>query len=322
MFSTLLVVAFLVVFGMVLIAASLAWNVTERKRQRVLDKRLQRTLAEMTEADTDLLKKSSTSDVEFYGKLLERFSFTATLQDHLAQANMKWSVGFLVGLMLVSGLLALNILMRVRYVPGYLVPLGVAAVGFLPYWVVLRRRTHRLAQFEEEFPEALDFLARAMRAGHAFSISLELLSQESPEPLATEFRQVTEEHNLGLPLEASLVNLARRVPLLDVRFFVSAVMLQSRTGGNLSEILIKLGYVIRERFKLKGQVRALSAQGRLTGKCLAVMPIIVVLLMMVVNAEYMRGLFDFPYGRHLIGAAVILQCLAFYVIRRIVDIKV
>ncbi len=322
MFETLWVAVFLVVFAASAVAASTAWGASEKRRRALLDARLQRPRALPEDLDSGLLKQEATSGIAFYGRLLERFRFTGMMRQHLAQANLKWSVGAQTALMLVMGLIALNVLTRLRWFPGYLIPPAVVLAAFLPHSYVLHKRSKRLARFEEQFPEALDFLARAMRAGHAFSISMELLSQEVLDPVAPEMRRTFDEHNLGLPLEVALKNLAQRVPLLDVRFFVSAVLLQSRTGGNLSEILIKLSDVIRERFKLKGQVRALSAHGRLTGKCLIVLPVVVFFLLMLVNPEYMGGLTRFPFGKHLIGGAIILQGIAFLVIRRIVNIRV
>lgn len=320
--ASLWVIAFLVLFAASAVAASAAWNAVERKRRKALDDRLERSLGDAGRLDPDLLKREVTSHLPFYGQLLERFEFTGTMRAHLAQANQKWSVGLLTGLMLVSGLIALNVTMRLPWYPGYLVPPAVGVVGFLPYAWVLRKRRKRLGKFEEQFPDSLDFLARAMRAGHAFSISLGLLADDASEPSATEFRRTYDEHNLGLPMEVSLKNLAQRVPILDVRFFVASVLIQTRTGGNLSEILTKLGEVIRERFKLKGQVQALSAHGRLTGKLLTILPVVIVLLMMLVNPGYMSGLTRFPLGKHLIGAAVILMLIAHFFIKKIVNIKV
>ena len=320
--TTPLLLLFLFVFTVAAMAGSVAWNLTEQKRRKALDNRLQRSLEEEAQIETGLLKRNVTSDVAFYGRMLDRFEFTGTMRQHLAQADLNWSVGRLTAMMLAAAFLALNICLRFPVIPIYLVPGLSVVAGFLPYAYVMNRRTRRLARFEEQFPEALDFLGRAMRAGHAFSVSLEMLATESVEPLATEFRQTFDEQNLGLPVETALQNLARRVPLLDVRFFVSAVLLQTRTGGNLSEILDKLAYVIRERFKLKGQVKAYSAHGRLTGTVLTILPLVVVALMMVVNPAYMTVLVKHPYGKHLIAAAIIMQTLAYLVIRRIVDIKV
>lgn len=314
--------AFVLVFLVAALAGSAAWNFGEKKRRRLVDRRLRSPSLPLEESQPDLLKRTSASGVKFLARWLEAFSLTGTLQQHLAQAKLNWSVGRLIAMMLVCGVVTLNIVVRIPWLPAYLYPPVLALASLLPYSYVRRRRTRRFAQFEEQFPEALDFLSRAMLAGHAFSLSLESLADEAAEPLGGEFRQAADEHRLGLPLELALHNLSRRVPLLDVRFFVSAVLLQSHTGGNLSEILNKLGYVIRERFKLKGQVKALSAHGRLTGKVLILMPPIVVALMLVVNREYMVTLVRIPLGRHLIGAAIVMQFLAYLVIRRIINIRV
>jgi tight adherence protein B len=199
---------------------------------------------------------------------------------------------------------------------------GAVAAGLLPYFYVLNTRRKRLSAFEEQFPEALDFLARAMRAGHAFTISLEMLADESHPPLAPEFRKVFNEHNLGLPIETALKNLVVRVPLLDVRFFVSAVLLQRETGGNLAEVLTKLAYIIRERFKLRGQVRAASAHGRITGAILTVMPIILALGLLVIAPGYLQGMAGDSDGRYMILGASIGLILGHLCIRKIVNIKV
>lgn len=317
-----LIAAFLLLFLLAAVAGSAAWNYLEKGRRRQVDRRLRSPVAPLEQSQPDLLKHTSASGVEFLARWLESFSFTGVLQQHLAHAKLPWSVGLLIAMMLVCGVAALNIVAQIPILPFYLAPPVVVVTGLLPYWYVLRRRAKRLARFEEQFPDALDFLARAMLAGHAFSVSLESLAEEASEPLAGEFRQTSEEHRLGLPLEIALHHLSLRIPLLDVRFFVSAVLLQSHTGGNLSEILTKLGYIIRERFKLKGQVRVLSAHGRLTGKVLVVLPPTVVGLMLLVNRDYMMTLVRIPLGRHLIGVAIIMQCLAYVIIRRIVNIKV
>ncbi|RPI07702.1 MAG: type II secretion system F family protein [Acidobacteriales bacterium] len=196
------------------------------------------------------------------------------------------------------------------------------AASFLPYFYVGRRRSKRMGMFEEQFPEALDFLARAMRAGHAFSVSLEMLADESSEPLAREFRQVFNEQNLGAPVEVALQNLGKRMPLLDVNFFVSAVMLQKETGGNLSEILVKLAYVIRERFKLKGQVRAASAHGRITGLILTLMPVVLMFALLVVAPGYLQGMAKDSDGKWLIVGAILGQLVGYFFIRKIINIKV
>jgi tight adherence protein B len=196
------------------------------------------------------------------------------------------------------------------------------ALGALPYAYVRFKRQRRMAAFEEQFPEALDFLARSMRAGHAFSVSLEMLGAESPEPLGQEFRTLFNEQNLGAPMEVAFENMLRRFPLVDVRFFASSVMLQKQTGGNLSEILLRLAYVIRERVRLKGQVRAISAHGRLTAAILTAMPIVLMLALFFVAPGYLQGMARDPDGKYMILAAIVSQFLGYYFIRRIIRIKI
>jgi len=187
---------------------------------------------------------------------------------------------------------------------------------------VAHKRSHRIRKFEELFPESLEFVARSMRAGHAFSVSLEMIHREFQEPLAGEFRRTFEEHNLGLPLDLALEKLAKRVPLLDVHFFVSAVLLQKRTGGNLAEILDKLAYVIRERFKLRGKIRAISAHGRMTGTALTMIPIVVGAMLFWVNPDYVRFFVTDSTGQIMMGAAIVLQLAGYAVIKKIVTIEV
>ena len=161
-----------------------------------------------------------------------------------------------------------------------------------------------------------------MRAGHGFSVSIEMIHREFQEPLAGEFRRTFEEHNLGMPLELALEKLGHRVPLLDVQFFVSAVMLQKRTGGNLAEILDKLAYIIRERFKLRGRIKAISAHGRMTGMALSSIPIGVAVLTFWTNPDYVRFFVNDEMGNIMMVAAVALQMLGYFFIQKIVDIEV
>ena len=194
--------------------------------------------------------------------------------------------------------------------------------GAIPYMIVRYKRTKRLNALEAQFPDALDFLARSMRAGHAFSISLEMIGEEIADPLGQEFRALFNEQNLGAPLDIALRNFTLRVPLLDVRFFTSSVLLQKQTGGNLSEILARLAYVIRERFRLKGQVRAASAHGRLTATILALLPIGTMLGLLVVAPGYLQGMAADNDGKWMIGGAIFAQILGNFFIKRIINIKV
>jgi tight adherence protein B len=191
-----------------------------------------------------------------------------------------------------------------------------------PYLYIRHKRTKRLNTMEEQFPESLDFMARSMRAGHAFTITLEMVGDEIPDPLGQEFRALFNEQNLGAPLDIALRNFGDRVPLLDARFFISSVMLQKQTGGNLSEILSRLAYIIRERFRLKGQVRAASAHGRLTASILTLLPICTMFGLLVVAPGYLQGMAADSDGKIMIGASVVAQILGNYFIKKIIKIKV
>lgn len=198
----------------------------------------------------------------------------------------------------------------------------VVCFGCLPFAIVIRKRTARIAAFEEQFPEALDFLARSLRAGHAFTIGLEMLVHDSPEPLGSVFRKTLNDLRVGSPLETALKRLMAEIPMVDVQFFVASVLLQQETGGNLSEILSKLSYVIRQRFLLKGHVRAASAHGRITGAVLIAMPIAVAAVMTVTSPAYLLVLFVDPLGRLMLTGALVAQALGLLCIKKITDIKV
>jgi tight adherence protein B len=192
----------------------------------------------------------------------------------------------------------------------------------LPYGFVTYKRNKRFEKFEELFPEAIDTLARAVRAGHAFTTALEMITAEIAEPIAGEFRQLYEEQKFGMPVRDALMNLTDRMPLVDVKFFVTAVMLQRETGGNLAEILDNLSYVIRERFKIQRQVRVYTAQGRLTMALLMGMPPIIVTVMLVLNPSFIHPLFADPIGHTLLVLGITLQTIGYFVIRKIIRIQV
>ncbi len=259
---------------------------------------------------------------KFAKQLLQRYDWTTKLEEMIEQAGVKWKPARLVhtslGLALVTFFIAWNFLGPYR---NFALLLSAAAAA-LPFLHLRRKRNARLKRFEELFPDSLEFVARSMRAGHAFSVSLEMIHREFQEPLASEFRRTFEEHNLGLPLDVALQKLGKRIPSLDVHFFVSAVMLQKRTGGNLAEILDKLAVVIRERFKLRGKIRAISAHGKMTGTALTCIPIGVAVMMFITNPDYIKFFFVDEVGNYMMGAAVVLQLIGYGCIRKIVDIEV
>jgi len=196
-------------------------------------------------------------------------------------------------------------------------------VGFAVPFVYLRvKRTKRLRAFEEQFPEALDLISRALKAGHAFATGLKMVADEMPEPVGPEFRKTFDEQNFGLPLKDALENLTLRVPSIDVRFFSTAVLIQRETGGNLSEILENLAHVVRERFKILRQVRVYTAHGRLTGYVLLALPAFLAVALAFINPEHMQLLFREHVGHVLLGITVVMQTIGYFWIKQVVKIEV
>jgi len=203
---------------------------------------------------------------------------------------------------------------------GWLVGGG---IGFaMPFGFLKTKRTRRMRVFEEAFPEALDLVSRALKAGHAFATGLKMVADEMPDPVGTEFRKTFDEQNFGLPLKDALGNLTVRMPSLDVRFFATAVLIQRETGGNLSEILENLAHVVRERFKILRQVRVYTAHGRLTGYVLVALPAFLAIALAFINPEHMQLLFQERLGHMMLGATVIMQTIGYFWIKQVVKIEV
>jgi tight adherence protein B len=201
-------------------------------------------------------------------------------------------------------------------------PLG-GGLGFTVPFVLLRmKRRRRLYAFEEQFPEALDLISRALKAGHAFATGLKMVADEMPEPVGPEFRKTFDEQNFGLPLKDALDNLTQRIPSLDVRFFATAVLIQRETGGNLSEILENLAHVVRERFKILRQVRVYTAHGRLTGYVLLGLPAFLSIALMFINPDHMNLLFRERMGQQMLMAALVMQVCGYIWIQKVIKIEV
>jgi tight adherence protein B len=250
--------------------------------------------------------------------------FSRRAQEQIQQAGMTWSSTRLLTLMALLGVAGVVLGTMLPFLVNGPITAAVLGLGCstLPYLYVRHKRQTRLDTLEEQFPEALDFLSRSMRAGHAFSISLEMVGEELADPLGQEFRGLFNEQNLGAPLDVALRNFGLRVPLLDVRFFTSSVLLQRQTGGNLSEILTRLAYIIRERFRLKGQVKAASAHGRLTATILTLLPIGTMLGLLLVAPGYLQAMAADSDGKLMIGGAIVAQVLGNFFIKKIINIKV
>jgi tight adherence protein B len=275
---------------------------------------------EKKSAVSDLTRDESLSELPQLHRLLERWSWSQRLRVFLAQAGLKIKPGKFV---LISAVLAVGTYVVALKMGGLAVGTGAGTVAALsPVVFAWVKRKRRFQQFAKGFPEAIDLLVRAVRAGHAFTSGLEMISTELPEPVASEFRMAFDEHNYGLPLRDALWHLAERIPLIDVRFFVSALLIQKETGGNLAEILENLSRVIRERFKIMGDLRVRTAQGRLTAVILIALPPALLAFMAFSNAEYVNVLFTDPLGIYLLLAASGLQLIGSLVLWKIVTVEV
>ena len=313
---------FLVVFTWVLLSIALGLKFYEWSRQREMSAMLRTAAEDPMSGGSQLLRKVAAKPPQLE-VWLEHLSLLAKTKKLIQQAGVDWTPG---GLLLAMAGGAVGAVVLSLLLPALFVWAGTSAVlavflASLPFLYLRRKSRRRLAAFEEQFPEALDFLARSMRAGHAFTISLHMASEDLPDPLGLEFRTLFNEQNLGAPLDTALYNLADRIPLLDVRFFVSAVILQKQTGGNLGEILTRLGQIIRGRFQLKGQVKAASAHARITALVLTILPAATAVLMMMAAPTYLQSMVDDPDGRKLIAGAIVGQIVGQVLIRRIIRVK-
>jgi tight adherence protein B len=320
-----LVIAFIVFIIVAMATFAIGSLFDERRAQaRLIRDRLataQKAPERKPDEELALLRDEQLSKFPALDNILRRSERVSAMQESLLQAGMKLRAGnFLVLCLLAGGVCGFAALVWSR---NPAITWAALVIGtFLPYAVVSYRRQKRFEKIEELFPEAIDTLARAVRAGHAFTTALEMISNETSEPLASEFRKLFEEQKFGMPVRDALMNLTERVPLVDIKFFVTAVMLQRETGGNLAEILDNLSYVIRERFKIQRQVRVHTAQGRLTMALLMGMPPTVVAILLVFSPEFVRPLFADPIGHSLLVVSIALQTIGYFVIRKIIKIQV
>jgi tight adherence protein B len=305
-----------VVGGYFLLGAGRGEKAEVRKRISLLE------LRNLRDADVpDFLKKEVLSEVLLINRLLSRVDLAARIDRRLQQADMKMSVGTFLLLSLVLFFMGI-VAGRFLHWPTILsIVVGIALLT-VPNLIVNIKRRRRLKRFMNHFPEALEMFARSLRAGHSFTGAIQLVAQEMPDPIGPEFSKVFEEQNLGIPLRQALIGMTDRVDTLDVKFFVTAILIQRETGGNLAEIIDKIAYVIRERFRVQGQLKIFTAQARLSGFILSLLPIGVAVLIWILNPEYLKPLWFERTGRIMIAIAVTLQILGMLAIRKIIRIKI
>lgn len=305
-----------VLAGYLLLGRSRAEKAEVRKRLSLLELRnLQ--ISEVPE----YLKSELLSTVPVLNRILSHVNLAVRIDKRLKQADLDINVGTFVllsAVLLVAGPVA-GMFLHWPFLVSLVVGLILSGI---PNAVVEFRSRLRIKKFLNHFPDALEMFARSLRAGHSFTGAIQLVAQEMPEPIGPEFQKVFDEQNLGIPLRQALIGLAQRIDCLDVKFFVTAILIQRETGGNLAEIIDKISYVIRERFRIHGQLKIFTAQARLTGGILAFLPIGVGILLWTINPEYMRPLWAERTGRILIGIAVAMQITGMLVIRRIIRIKI
>jgi tight adherence protein B len=271
--------------------------------------------------ELQLVRDELLSEIPSINRFLLKWRWSTRLQNYIGQSGLKIKPGKLLLISLIAAVGAYLLVVQLTgiFVVGILAGIAgaVAPISFVSFM-----RSRRLYAFEKTFPEAIDLLGRAVRAGHSFSTGLEMITTELPDPVAGEFRTVFEEQNFGLPLRDALLNLVERVPIIDVRFFVTAVLIQKETGGNLAEILDNLGHVVRERFRILGEVRIRTAQGRMTAGILISLPPIMVMVLKTMNPNYMKPLFNDPFGPIVLAIAATMQILGSLMLWKIVNIEV
>jgi len=321
--NAIVAVCFLVILALLLFSISFGLRFYEKQRRKKLVSMLRTVTENGEDRHVNLLidEPGQKSGAE---ELLGSMNVTERLRRLLSESGLDWTLTRL--LIMMTAAFAAGALGSM-WIPLAMPPaLRALAAGlcttFLPLYYVSRKRAKRLDALEAQLPDALDFLSRSMRAGHAFTISLEMVGEETHEPLGQELRALFNEQNLGASLERSFDTFAKRVPISDVRFFSSSVLLQRQTGGNLSEILNRLSHIIRERFRLKGQVKAVSAHGRLTATILTLLPIATLGGLLLTSPGYLDPMTKSALGRKIILAGVIAQIVGNFFIRKIIKIKV
>lgn len=317
---TAFIVFSLAMFGV----AYYVWAIPQQEDARVLATRLRDirgNVRSRTRSSPDLLRRENEGVFAFVGGLFSRLSVLARLQAYIHQANLKYRAqdvlitGIIVGVVVFFGLgvLGLEIFLLRLLIAGLF--------GYLPILFVMRKRASRLAKFEDNLPDAIDLFTRTMRAGHNIHSGLETIAEETADPIRMEFRKVMEEIALGQPLEPALHGLGDRVPIIDLKFFITGLILQRQTGANMVNVLENLSTLVRERLNMAAKIKAHTAQQRFSAALLCLMPIVVGLGMWVLKPEYIRLLYTDPVGSKFLTYAVISEVVGILVIRKLANVR-
>jgi len=311
-------------------AMLLAWGLFQvimdlrsAKQRKVVDRLTENRSRSRDQEVKDSLLRRRASDMQsgLLDGVVSRLSVVTKLQHILDQADVDWSAARMLVNISALSLFVGALLLFLQVSPVSAVAAAAATIALPLLWLI-RKRKKRIRTLVEQLPDVFDLLGQALRAGHALGGAIQLVSQQMPEPIAKEFSRVFHEQNLGIKIEEALLNMANRVDQMDVRFFVTAVLIQRQTGGDLAEVLDKIGKVIRDRIQLLGTVQALTAEGRLSGWVLLALPVVVFFACLFVNPEYARVLIDTPSGRTMLGIAIGMDLMGMAMIKKIVNIKV
>ncbi|MBW8866844.1 MAG: type II secretion system F family protein [Acidobacteria bacterium] len=318
-------VIFLIVTGSIVGGYFAAVNLPGFLAARKLDQRLREVATPAGDvesgSDDSIVKRTQKGALPGVDRLIEGTNAGTWLMKLIEQSGVKATPGTIV---LASIMLALGGAVVASFFihQPLALPFIAIAGGIAPYGFLVHRRSSRLKKFEEHFPEALDLLSRAIKAGHAFQTAMGMVADELPEPVGPEFKKSFDQQNFGLPLRDALNGMAERVAILDVRFFVTAVLIQRDTGGNLSEILDNLAHVVRERFKIRRQIRVHTAHGRFTGYVLLALPAALAVALSFINPEHMGLLFHEHMGQMMLIGAIVMQTIGYVWIRQVIKIEV
>ena len=319
----LALLVFFVVTGAVLGAYYAFVHRPEHKAEREFEQRLKDLSSFEPEEDgTSVVKtEAAPSALPIVDRLVGGTNAGSWLANLIERSGVDTNPGAVVTMSLVAGVMTGLVTFMASHL--LLVALAAAVVGLAMPIIWLRmKKNRRLRKFEEQFPEALDLLSRAIRAGHAFQTAMGMVADELPQPVGVEFKKSFEQQNFGLPLNEALNGLAERVPLMDVKFFITAVQIQRETGGNLAEILDNLANVVRERFKILRQVRVHTAHGRFTGYVLLGLPAVLAVALMFLSPEHMKALFTVRMGQMMVMGAIVMQAIGFVWIKQVIKIEV
>lgn len=319
-------IALLSSFGFLILAFYFYVSRDLEAYRRGVDKRLQLLLEERGPAaskrDIQLLKQDLLSEIPTFHRILLQFEIFSHLQDILRQAEYRRvTVYKFMMTSLIAGL-AVGTLMMVYTRSFFVMVVSLLAVSVLPLLFVLQKRRKRFKRFLEQLPDALEMMIRSLQAGHSFAAALQAVATEMPDPVAREFSKAYEEQNLGLSMKAALENLVERVPILDLKLCVTAILIQREVGGNLSEVLANISHTVRERFRIEGEIRVKTAQARLSGYIVSALPFLFFFWINVTNPKYLRVLYETQTGRMLLGVGILMQLIGWLVIRRILRVQI